>query len=206
MSLPPDSEGPERRLDRLVPELVKKLLETGTKNLSPELLRQLSPEALRQLSPEILRHLSPETLRNLSPELLKNLSPELLKHLSPELLRQVAKELKLPKEVLQYTISHLDETKNGLYRSLLRELRDLRDRTSLADEIARALSLLTLEVKMEVRFKPSNIPAPSKTPVGAKVRLRRSESPEADSSSAAHRPPAAKGDAERFEEESQESE
>lgn len=198
MSLPPDSEGPERRLDRLVPELVKKLLETGTKNLSPELLRQLSPEALRQLSPEILRHLSPETLRNLSPELLK--------HLSPELLRQVAKELKLPKEVLQYTISHLDETKNGLYRSLLRELRDLRDRTSLADEIARALSLLTLEVKMEVRFKPSNIPAPSKTPVGAKVRLRRSESREADSSSAAHRPPAAKGDAERFEEESQESE
>lgn len=191
MSLPPDSEGPERRLDRLIPELVKKLLDTGTKNLSPELLRQLSPEAFKQLSPELLRHLSPDVLRNLS----------------PELLRQIAKELKLPKEVLHYTISQLDETKNGLYRTLLRELRDRRNRSGLVEEIARALSLLTLEVKMEVRFKPSNIPAPSKTPVGAKVRLRRSDPPdETDPPSAARRTPVPKGEREHREEETQESE
>ena len=40
-------------------------------------------------------------------------------------LNQGIGELKLPKEALNYTISQLDETKNGISRVLAKELRDL---------------------------------------------------------------------------------
>ncbi|MEN9579677.1 MAG: hypothetical protein RJA70_2686 [Pseudomonadota bacterium] len=68
-------------------------------------------------------------------------------------------ELKLPKEALNYTISQLDETKNGVYRVIAKELHDLFERTNLSEELAKALSSLSLEVKMEVRFKPTRIEA-----------------------------------------------
>ncbi len=75
---------------------------------------------------------------------------------APEVLRQLASELKVPKDVLINTLSHLDETKQGVYRAVGREVRELLSRTSISEELARAASLLALEIKMEVRFKPSD--------------------------------------------------
>jgi hypothetical protein len=116
------------------------------------------------------------TLERLVPELLKRVIETGAKNLNTESLRQVLGELKMPKEAIQYTISHLDETRQGVYRSIAKEVRELFDRTSLSDEIAKALSLLTLEVKMEVRFKPSASDGGKTSPLDASVRFKRSES------------------------------
>lgn len=106
----PPADAPERTpLDRLIPELLKKVIETGAKNLSSDTVRQL------------------------------------------------LSDLKLPREALHYTFSQLDETKNLLYRAISKEVHDVLERTNIAEELAKALSLLSLEVKMEVRFKPTSI-------------------------------------------------
>lgn len=96
-------------------------------------------------------------LERLIPELLKKVIETGSKNLSPEAVRQVLGELKLPKEALHYTFSQLDETKNGVYRLMAKELRELFERTNIAEELARALSLLSLEIKMQVRFKPTSL-------------------------------------------------
>lgn len=127
MASPPPDHDPDRTpLERIVPELLKRVVETGTKNLSAEALRQL------------------------------------------------VGELKLPKEALSYTFSQLDETKNGVYRIIGKEVRDILEKTNLSEEIAKALSLLTLEMKMEVRFKPSETPGKG-SPLAASVKVKRSE-------------------------------
>jgi hypothetical protein len=98
------------------------------------------------------------------------------KNLGSDALRQMLGELKLPREAreaLSHTLSQLDETKNGVYRAISKEVRELLDRTSLAEELAKALSLLTLEVKMEVRFKPSTFD-PNTKGLDASVRFKRS--------------------------------
>ncbi len=134
MSSPHDEDDERTPLERLVPELLKRVIETGTRSLSPETIRQ------------------------------------------------VVGELKIPKDAIHYTFSQLDETKNGVYRVIGKELRDLFDRTSLAEELAKALGLLTLEVKMEVRFKPNESkfeasPGKRKADVSTGVRFRRSDPP-----------------------------
>lgn len=127
---PPPNEPTDRKtVDRLVPELVRRLLESGAKNITPEGIRQ------------------------------------------------ALGELKLPKEALGQALAQLEETRSGLYRSVSREVRELLERTSLSEELAKALSLLALEVKMEVRFKPSNMSPPKASHVSTKIKVRKSDNP-----------------------------
>jgi hypothetical protein len=113
------------------------------------------------------------TPERLVPEILRRVIEAGTKNLGPDAIRQLVNDLKLPREALSHTLSQLDETKNGVYRAISKEVRELLDRTSLADELAKALSLLTLEVKMEVRFKPSTLD-PSGKGLDASVRFKRS--------------------------------
>jgi len=116
------------------------------------------------------------TLDRLVPELLKRVVETGTKNLSAESIRQIVGELKLPKDAIHYTFSQLDETKNGVYRAIGKEVRELFDRTNLSEELAKALSLLTLEVKMEVRFKPSSkIGKKDESALDASVRIKRSK-------------------------------
>jgi hypothetical protein len=128
-SSPPGESSDRKTADRLVPELVRRLIETGAKNLTSDHLRQM------------------------------------------------LSELKLPKEALSQALMQLEETRSGVYRSVSREVREILERTSLSEELAKALSLLTLEVKMEVRFKPSSMSPPQVSPLTAKVRVRKSDTP-----------------------------
>jgi hypothetical protein len=111
-----------RRLERLLPELIKRVLEVGYGKLSE----------------------------------------------GPENVRQFVSELKLPKEVLALLLAQLDETKNGLYRAVAKELRDFLDNTNLAEELAKVLTTLSFEIKTEVRFVPNQ----SRTGVSAKPDVR----------------------------------
>jgi hypothetical protein len=98
-------------------------------------------------------------LERLIPELLKKVVETGTKNLSSETIRQVLSSLELPREALHYTFSQLDEKKDLVYRAISKEVHDVLERTNLADVLAKALSALSLEVKMEVRFKPTSIEA-----------------------------------------------
>ena len=74
----------------------------------------------------------------------------------PENLKQLLSDLKLPKEAISVLTSHLDETKREVTQVLAREIREFLESASLADELTKLLSGLTLEVKTQIRFVPSD--------------------------------------------------
>lgn len=71
---------------------------------------------------------------------------------SEDTVRSVIDKIK-DKEITQVAMDQIDETKNGLYRAVAKEMRDFLENTSLASEFKKALTGLAFEVKMEVRFK-----------------------------------------------------
>jgi hypothetical protein len=75
--------------------------------------------------------------------------------LTAENIRQAARELRLPKEVLQHLLNQVEEGKSAFYKAAAEEVRGFLERSNLAEEIAKALTRLTFEAKLEVRFKPS---------------------------------------------------
>ncbi|MBI4954814.1 MAG: hypothetical protein HY908_22525 [Myxococcales bacterium] len=108
----------------------------------------------------------------------------------PENLRHFLGDLKLPKEVLAYLLTQIDDTKKGLYRVVAKEIRDVLEHTNFADEIADLLTKLSFEVSMQVRFLPNTAakeardaeeaeggaeaapPAEGEEPQAGKTRLR----------------------------------
>jgi hypothetical protein len=99
-------------------------------------------------------------------ELLKRLVEAGAKNLSAEPMRQLLAEMKIPKDAVlhllgQHLLVQLEETKQNVYRLVSRELTDLLERTNLADEIANALTKLSLDVTMQVRFSPKDGETPS---------------------------------------------
>jgi hypothetical protein len=74
----------------------------------------------------------------------------------PENLRHFVQDLKLPKEVLHYLYQQIDDTKNGLYRVVAKEIRDVLEQTQFADEITQVLTKLSFEIKTEIRFIPND--------------------------------------------------
>jgi hypothetical protein len=74
----------------------------------------------------------------------------------PENLKNFVQEMKLPKEVLHYLYTQIDDTKNGLYRVVAKEIRDVLEQTQFADEITKVLTKLSFEIKTEIRFIPND--------------------------------------------------
>lgn len=108
-------------------------------------------------------------------ELLRRLVDAGAKNLSTEPVRQLLSEMKLPKDALlhlvtQQILMQVEETKSAIYSSVSRELRQLLERTNLADEIATALTKLSLDVTMQVRFAPRDASAPASTRVKVVTR------------------------------------
>lgn len=133
---PPDAEDrhdekdrERRRLERLLPEIIKRIVEAGYEKISE----------------------------------------------GPENVREFVREMKLPKEVLALLLTQIDETKNGLYRVVAKEIRDFLEHTNFAEELAKVLTMLSFEIKTEVRFIPNDerLGAPPKPEVRSKVRVRR---------------------------------
>jgi len=104
-----DREREKGRLERLIPELVKRLVETGVERLAE----------------------------------------------SPETVRQWANDLRLPKELLNALLTHVEDAKSEIYKVVVREVREFLQRANLADEISRVLTGVTFEVKTQVRFVPN---------------------------------------------------
>jgi hypothetical protein len=79
----------------------------------------------------------------------------------PENLRHFVNEAKLPKEVLHYLYTQIDETKNGLYRAVAKEIRDVLEHTQFAEEMTKVLTKLSFEIKTEIRFIPNDAAKPA---------------------------------------------
>ncbi len=87
-------------------------------------------------------------------------------------VRNFILERKLPKEIATYLFSQIDETKNGLFRVVAKEIREFLEQTNLSDELRKALTSLSFEIKTEIRFIPNESGAP-KPDVKAEVKVHK---------------------------------
>jgi hypothetical protein len=100
-------------------------------------------------------------------------------NLSAEPMRQLLAEMKIPKDALlhllsQHLLIQLEETKQNVYRMVARELKVLLERTNVADEIASALTRLSVDVTMQVRFSAREGDTPA---VRVKVTSKEEDAP-----------------------------
>ena len=100
-------------------------------------------------------------------------------------MRQLVSDLRLPKDVLTFLLSQIDDTKTGLYRVTAKEIRDFLDHTDFAEQFAKVLTTLSFEIKTEVRFIPNDSRSGVKPNVKAKVRVKRAEKRKAAADAAA---------------------
>jgi len=118
-------------------------------------------------------------LERLIPDLVKRLLEVGLERLSdgPDSVRRVVGELKLPREAITQLLSQMDETKAGVYRAVAKEVRDFLGPKSFAEELSRALTALSFEIRTEVRFIPNDARTRPTPDVRSKVSVRRSNPP-----------------------------
>jgi hypothetical protein len=98
--------------------------------------------------------------------LLEGVIPELLKRAiemgvdkasdAPESLKHFVGDLKLPKEIAGYLLTQVDETKNGLFRVVAKEIRDFLEHTNLSNEMQKILTTVQFEINTTVRFSPND--------------------------------------------------
>jgi hypothetical protein len=111
----PEPERRRRRLERILPELLKRAIEKGLETGIGTLSN--SGEALRGVLGDNVKH--------------------------------------VPKELVGYVFSQVDETKNAVVRTVAREVRDFLSATDLAHELQKALTSLSFEIRTEIRFIPN---------------------------------------------------
>jgi hypothetical protein len=75
---------------------------------------------------------------------------------SPDNLKQFVHDMKLPKEIAAYLLQQIDETKNGLFRVVAKEIRDFLEHTNFAGEIQKILTTVQFEVNTTIRFTPND--------------------------------------------------
>ena len=103
----------------------------------------------------------------------------------PESVRNFVADIKLPKEIASYILLQIDETKNGLYRVVAKEIRGFLMQNDLGEELSRALSHLSIEINTQIRFVPSDNSGSSKLgqpEVRASVQVKSDRPPPPDSS------------------------
>jgi hypothetical protein len=81
---------------------------------------------------------------------------------SPENFRQFVHDLKVPKEVAHVIFQQIDDTKNGLFRVVAKEMRDFLEHTNFAGELQKLLTTVQFEVNTTIRFTPNNGREPRK--------------------------------------------
>jgi hypothetical protein len=102
---------------------------------------------------------------------------------APDNLKEFVGGMKLPREMAHYLLSQVEETKNGLFRVVAKEIRDFLEHTNLSSEMQKMLTTVQFEVNTTIRFKPNEGGAdgdPPKMPkpeVKAEVQVKRDDRP-----------------------------
>lgn len=99
---------------------------------------------------------------------LEGVIPELLKRAvelgvekaseAPDNLKHYINDLKVPKEIAGYLLAQVEETKNGLFRVVAKELRDFLEHANLTGEMQKLLTTVQFEVNTTIRFRPNEGP------------------------------------------------
>jgi hypothetical protein len=75
---------------------------------------------------------------------------------APESFKHFVGEMKMPKEVAQYLLSQVDETKDGVFRVVAGEVRNFLEHANLAHEMQKVLTSLQFEINTTIRFSPAD--------------------------------------------------
>jgi hypothetical protein len=99
---------------------------------------------------------------------LEGVIPELIKRAveigvekareSPESFKHFVGDMKVPKEIASVVFQQLDETKNGVFRVVAKEMRDFLEHTNLAGEMQKLLTTVQFEINTTIRFRPNDGP------------------------------------------------
>lgn len=81
---------------------------------------------------------------------------------SPDNLKQFVHDLKLPKELAHVLFQQIDDTKNGLYRVVAKEIRDVLEQTNFSGEMQKLLTTVQFGINTTIRFTPNDGRAPRK--------------------------------------------
>jgi len=98
---------------------------------------------------------------------------------APDNLKELVANLKLPREAASLLLAHADETKNGLFRVVAKEVREFLEHTNLASEMQKLLTTVQFEISTTIRFRPNpgqtdptRMPKPE---VKSEMRVKRGE-------------------------------
>ena len=80
---------------------------------------------------------------------------------APESIKHFVQDHKLPQEAAAYIFSQVEDTKNGVFRVVAKEMRDFLEHTNLAGEMQKMLTTLQFEVNTTIRFSPNDQKAKS---------------------------------------------
>ena len=97
-------------------------------------------------------------------------------------LKSFIQDSKLPKEFANAIFAQIDETKNGLFRVVAKEIRGFLEATDFQHELQKLLTTVSFEIKTEIRFIP-NDSAPDKIgrpSVKADMKVKRQRDKERD--------------------------
>jgi hypothetical protein len=75
---------------------------------------------------------------------------------APDNLKEFVGGMKLPREVANYLLSQVEETKNGLFRVVAKEIREFLEHTNLGAEMQKMLTTVQFEINTTIRFKPND--------------------------------------------------
>jgi hypothetical protein len=97
---------------------------------------------------------------------LEGVIPELLKRAveigvekateAPDTVKHFVNDLKLPKEIAHYLLSQVEETKNGLFRVVAKEMRDFLEHANISGEMQKLLTTVQFEIATTIRFRPND--------------------------------------------------
>ena len=75
---------------------------------------------------------------------------------APDNLKEFVGGMKLPREMAHYLLSQVEETKNGLFRVVAKEVRDFLEHTNVSGEMQKMLTTVQFEINTTIRFKPND--------------------------------------------------
>ena len=75
---------------------------------------------------------------------------------APDNLKQFVGDMKVPKDIAHYLLAQIDETKNGLFRVVAKEIRDFLEHTNFEGEVQKLLTTVQFEVNTTIRFTPND--------------------------------------------------
>jgi hypothetical protein len=79
---------------------------------------------------------------------------------APDNLKEFVGGMKLPREAAHYLLAQVEETKNGLFRVVAKEVREFLEHTNLGSEMQKMLTTVQFEINTTIRFKPNDGSAP----------------------------------------------